>query len=47
MTTRPNGTGLPFMIARGHAGRLTGNGAVPDMNPRHREAACRKDTALI
>lgn len=47
MTTRPHTPTLPFVIARGHAGRLTGNGAVPDTNPRPREAACRKDTAHI
>lgn len=47
MTTRPHLTGLPFMFARGHAGRPTGNGAVPDTNPRPREAACRKDLALV
>ncbi|MBB6346598.1 hypothetical protein FHU36_003107 [Nonomuraea muscovyensis] len=47
MTTRPHRPVLPFMFARGHAGRPTGNGAVPDTNPRPREAACRKDLALV
>ncbi|MBT2225838.1 hypothetical protein [Nonomuraea sp. NEAU-A123] len=47
MTTRPNTPGLPLFIAGGHAGRTTGNVAVPDLNLCPREAACRKDPAFI
>lgn len=47
MTTRPTTPGLPLFIAGGHAGRTSGNVAVPDLNLCPREAACRKDPARI
>jgi hypothetical protein len=46
MTTSPHAPGLPLTIARPHAGRHSGNGAVPESNVIPREAACRKDREI-
>ncbi|MDR8407620.1 hypothetical protein MTP10_02560 [Nonomuraea sp. 3-1Str] len=45
--TRPGAQGSSLAITRGHAGRTTGNGAVPDTQIYAREAVCRKDPAFI
>jgi hypothetical protein len=47
MTTRPRAQGLPPKLVGGHAGRTTGNVAVPDMDHCPREATCRRDPAFI
>ncbi|MFI6792374.1 hypothetical protein ACIBG4_34110 [Nonomuraea sp. NPDC050383] len=45
--TSPGADCSPHTITRGHAGRTTGNGAVPDTQIYAREAVCRKDPAFI
>ncbi|GAA2291312.1 hypothetical protein GCM10010149_43230 [Nonomuraea roseoviolacea subsp. roseoviolacea] len=46
-TTSPGADCSPRTITRGHAGRTTGNGAVPDPQIYAREAACRKGPATV
>ncbi|NUW44773.1 hypothetical protein [Nonomuraea rhodomycinica] len=46
-TTRPGAEGSSHPITCGHAGRTTGNGAVPDPQIYAREAACRRGSATV